>query len=199
MLSFDDKLLADFADSFLGYGRLEASTWLIGMEEGGGGSFEEIDQHLNVWAGREKRPLEDLFEYHKAINVDNWFTGPRPRLQPTWAGLIRILFGLRGEAASNESIRNHQKHIFGRATGDERLMELFPLPSPSTQHWLYAEHSNLLWLANRATYKSYQATRRDAESGRNWISIILKRLCSTAFSIKTTGGESRKRSLVRAT
>jgi len=49
MLSFEENLLAKFADSFLGYGRLEAITWFIGMKEDGGGSFEEIEQLLNVW------------------------------------------------------------------------------------------------------------------------------------------------------
>src|SRR5260370_3072873 len=45
-------------------------------------------------------------------------------------------------------------------------MELLPLPVPSTQHWLYARHSKLHWLADREMYVRFQAPRRARRIGK---------------------------------
>ncbi len=167
---FDDLTLGEFAESFLGYGNVNAPVWFIGMEEGGGGSFGEISKRVNVWTERGKHPLEDIFAYHSAISLDQWFSGPRPKLQSTWSGLIRLQFGLTGKDPAlmgiheqTELIRDYQQNHLGRSTGAERLMELLPLPSPSNQAWLYAKHSRLPWLANRARYMDFQAPLRAAK------------------------------------
>jgi hypothetical protein len=60
-----------------------------------------------------------------------------------------------------ELVRDYQRNRLGRSNGDERLMELLPLPSPSSEQWRYAVHSRLPWLANRKVYTDYQAPRRE--------------------------------------
>lgn len=42
------------------------------------------------------------------------------------------------------------------------MLELLPLPSPSTNHWLYAQHSELAQLSSREIYRSHYAAKRAA-------------------------------------
>src|SRR5260370_17979811 len=58
-----------------------------------------------------------------------------------------------------ELVRDYQRNRLGRSNEDERLMELLPLPSPSSEQWRYPAHSRLPWLANRKVYTHYQAPR----------------------------------------
>jgi hypothetical protein len=44
--TFNDGLLKDFAHKFYGYGSWRAPIWFIGMEEGGGKTFQEIKGSL---------------------------------------------------------------------------------------------------------------------------------------------------------
>ena len=39
---FNDQLLSEYADTFLGYGNQNGKFCFIGLEEGIGGSFEDI-------------------------------------------------------------------------------------------------------------------------------------------------------------
>jgi hypothetical protein len=57
---FDDQLLSEFVQNFYGYGNYSGQFWFIGMEEGGGNSFSEINTRLAVWANRGRNELEDL-------------------------------------------------------------------------------------------------------------------------------------------
>jgi hypothetical protein len=164
---FNDPALEDYATNFLGYGRLDAPAWFIGMEEGGGNSFEEVARRIEAWADLGRNSVEDIYCYHLAIGIQEWFAGPRPKLQSTWGALARIQLGLQGgnpkefsQGTLRELVRDYQKNRLGRSDGNERLMELLPLPSPSTQHWLYALHSKLYWLADRNAYVQFQAPQR---------------------------------------
>ncbi|MGB7412652.1 MAG: hypothetical protein WA902_00450 [Thermosynechococcaceae cyanobacterium] len=149
---FDDKLLSDFVQNFYGYGNYSGQFWFIGMEEGGGNSFPEINTRLTAWANRGKSELEDLAEYHNDIGVMNWFTD-KPKLQPTWNKLIRILLSSSGKLPTTEQVREYQKTLLGRLIGDTSLLELLPLPSPSIGQWLYAQYSQLPYLEDREAYR----------------------------------------------
>ncbi len=149
---FDDQLLDAFVRNFYGYGNYSGQLWFIGMEEGGGNSFTEVAKRLNAWADRGRCELEDLAEYHAAIGITYLFND-RPKLQPTWNKLIRILLSSHGQTPATEQVREYQRASLGRLDGDTCLLELLPLPSPSTGHWLYARHSRLPYLANRKTYR----------------------------------------------
>ena len=157
--SFDDPLLHDFMQTFYGYGNFQGAYWFIGMEEGGGDSFEEVTRRLDVWQRRGRRTLEDVAGYHLELGISYPFTG-KARLQPTWAKLIRVLLSAEGQTPTKEDVRAYQHHQWARSTSNVCLLELLPLPSPSTQHWLYAEHSHLPELSSRERYQAAWTPRR---------------------------------------
>jgi hypothetical protein len=43
----NDQLLAEYIRTFCGYGDYSGAWWLVGMEEGGGNTTEEIDTRLH--------------------------------------------------------------------------------------------------------------------------------------------------------
>lgn len=156
---FDDELLHDFMYGFYGYGNYGGDYWFVGMEEGGGNSFENICQRLQDWNRRGRLELEDIVKYHAEIAADRYF-GSHPKLQPTWNRLIRIELSAKGQETHTENVRLYQKEHLGRHTSSNCLVELLPLPSPSIGHWLYAQHSQLPQLASREAYANYCAPRR---------------------------------------
>lgn len=149
---FDDQLLSEFVQNFYGYGNYSGQFWFIGMEEGGGNSFSEINTRLAVWANRGRNELEDLAEYHKDIGLMDWFN-EKPKLQSTWNKLIRILLSSSGKMPTTEQVREYQKTLLGRLIGNTCLLELLPLPSPSIGQWLYSKYSQLPHLKDRETYR----------------------------------------------
>ena len=156
---FDDHLLHDFMDTFYGYGNYAGDYWFVGMEEGGGDSFNNIVQRLQAWHQRGRLELEDVAVYHAEIGEEWWFS-PQPKLQPTWNRLIRIELSAKGQDVHTEHVRAYQKEHWGRLNGTNCLVELLPLPSPSLGHWLYAEHSQLPYLVSRDTYTKHYAESR---------------------------------------
>ena len=63
---FNDQLLSEYADTFLGYGNQNGKFCFIGLEEGIGGSFEdcfkEVNSKITSWEKRGKKQLEDCRE-----------------------------------------------------------------------------------------------------------------------------------------
>lgn len=159
--TFDDALLEDFANQHYGFGNFQGGFWFVGMEEGGGESFEDIERRLQTWRKRGRLELDDVAEYHMEMGITYLFR-ERPRIQTTWGGLIRILLAARGETPTTDTIREYQRDRLGRATGETCLLELLPLPSPSTKHWLYGAHSKLPYLADRQAYRRALLTKRMA-------------------------------------
>ena len=157
----DDQILGKFIHNFYGYGNYLARYWFIGMEEGGGNSVEEINRRLNAWHERGKFELEDVAEYHFAIGIPEHFRDAA-KLQPTWNRLIRILLSAQGEPGGTEDVREYQKSSLGRLKGDSCLLELLPLPSPSTDKWLYGQHSSIPYLESRELYSQTCTTFRAA-------------------------------------
>ncbi len=156
---FDDQLLQAFIDGFYGYGNYAGDYWFIGMEEGGGNSFADVAQRLSDWDSRGRNELEDIADYHAAIGAPRFF-GDHPKLQPTWKKLIRVLLTAEGRDVQVEDVRTYQQQRLGRHTSNNCLLELMPLPSPSTGHFLYAQHSRLANLANRTVYMQRYAALR---------------------------------------
>jgi hypothetical protein len=158
---FDDQLLDEFVHNFYGYGNYCGRFWFIGMEEGGGATFSEVANRLEAWTRRDRREIDDVAEYLAAIGI-TYLHNNRPRLQSTWSGLIRILLSSEGQVPTTEQVREYQRISLGRLTGNTYLAELFPLPSPSLGHWLYAQHSALPYLVDRKTYRQHCFTFRSA-------------------------------------
>ena len=156
---FDDQLLQDYMNGFYGYGSYSGDFWFVGMEEGSTGRFDEICRRITGWSRRGRSELEDVVDYHNSIGISGLFE-PSSRIQPTWGGLIKIILSAQGQDINRESVRRFQQSLLGRKEGNNCLLELLPLPSPSTGDWLYARHSRLPELVSRQTYMGYYARRR---------------------------------------
>jgi hypothetical protein len=154
MALLDDAAVAAFIATFYGYGNWSAPVWFVGMEEGGGGTAEEIARRIAAWHQRGESELEDLVEYHEAIGVIRHF-GAQPALQSTWSKLIRILFAMHGQTPTNDDLRRVQADRFGRRSGDTALLELLPLPSPGTNRWPYAQLTTIPYLSTRDAYVAH--------------------------------------------
>lgn len=154
----DQQLLQTFMSSFYGYGSWRAKYWFIGMEEGGGDSEEEIDRRVMTWQLRGSQPLEDMHTYHADIGVTR-HSGPDAKIQRTWGKLVRVVLAAEGMESNRESVRKYQSAQLGSATGETLLIELLPLPSPSTGHWLFSS-AGIPDLATRDRYRAVMTPRR---------------------------------------
>jgi hypothetical protein len=159
MLSNHDDLFGDFADQFYGYGNYEGRFWFVGMEEGGGNTIDAIEAQLSAWKSRGRRELEDLVTFNADLHEERFFS-ERATLQPTWNKLIRILLSAEGQDVQREHVRLYQRVSLGRPQGANCLIELLPLPSPSTNHWIYADYSRLPQLISREKYRDYYLPAR---------------------------------------
>jgi len=157
---FDTQLVTDFIDTFYGYSTYDAPFWFVGMEEGGGKTPEANAARIASWQRRGRPELTDLYEYHEGIAVPRWFTN-HPPIQSTWGKLIRLLLAARGQQSiTPDDVRYYQRDHLGRSSGDTCLLELLPLPSPSTGQWMYGEHADLPQLRTREAYKQYYGRPR---------------------------------------
>ena len=135
---------------FFGYGAPNATFWFVGMEEGGGDSFKEIERWLSCWDQRGRRQLEDLRAFHEAFGEHRWHL--HRQLQKTWSHLIRIYLSANFRSTEEDVVCEYQVEKLGRDGEDTALLELFPLPSPSTSSWHYGTWSTLDALASRESY-----------------------------------------------
>ena len=148
----DLKTLRSFCEGFYGYGELDAPHWFISMEEGGGTSEEEIATRIDAWIARGCLELEDLREYHHAINIDKWFR-EHPPIQRTWYATIRMLLILKGQLPSAALAQDFQRDHLARFGGNSRLSPLFPLPSKSLDDWKYASWADTDTFGDRNSYR----------------------------------------------
>jgi hypothetical protein len=65
-----------------------------------------------------------------------------------------------GQTVTTAQVREYQRSLLGRDNGKVCLLEWLPLPSPSVNHWLYAQYSRLPYLANRKAYQQECLERR---------------------------------------
>jgi hypothetical protein len=117
--------------NFVGYGRLDAPVWFLGMEEAGGGED-------NLRARLKFRTVEDCAEAHRILGITKHHWGRRV-IQRTWRGMCYIMLKLDNKATDVESIRNYQAESLGRFGGQTLLVELMPIPKSSIGAWGYEE------------------------------------------------------------
>lgn len=156
----EPELLKDFIRGFYGYGNLGAKYWFIGLEEGGGTSIDEIQHRLETWDALGRPSLADLDEFHRRAGITLW-SAPRPPLQSTWKQLIRVILAAEGRPSESEAVRTYQRNLLGRLNGESALIELMPLPSPSTAQWLYGT-AGLEMIRDRASYSAAILSQRIA-------------------------------------
>lgn len=148
-----DKDLKMYMENFFGYGDLQAPVWFIGMEEGGGNSFENISRRLKAWRNFGSSTVLDLAEFHKEIGEANYFENENEaKLQPTWNKIIRYLLAYEKNSSNTKNVRKFQVNRLGRFGSGTCLLELMPLPSPKISDWLYKDFSDLPELTSREYY-----------------------------------------------
>ncbi len=161
----NDAALTDYCNKFLGFGRWEAPIWFIGIEEAGGRSVEDVDNRMRAWDEHGRKPLEDAPRFYPASGNTIWHAA-NAEIQPTWRQLIRMVLLAQGKGDTENEILSYQRGQLGAADGETCLMELFPLPSPKTEDWKYAEWSTLSWLRSRSHYVQAMRARRENELRR---------------------------------
>lgn len=116
--------------SFLGYGRLDAPVWFLGMEEAGGG-----EDNLRVRSTFDQ--VEDLREAHMKLGITHHHEGKR-RIQRTWNMMCEFMLRIEGNTSpTTEDRRTYQGDHLGRVHGDSLILELLPIPKPRTSSWDY--------------------------------------------------------------
>jgi hypothetical protein len=117
--------------NFVGYGRLAAPVWFIGLEEGGG-SEEGLLARVHF------DQVMDCAEAHCRLDIRHFHDGPSPRLQRTWAAMCSVMLELTGDVNEDrDTIRRYQAEQLGSADGATLLAELLPLPKKSVRDWPY--------------------------------------------------------------
>jgi len=122
---------------FIGYGRLCADVWFLGMEEGMEKSMEEgggVEE--NIRTRLEFKQVEDCAEAHKILGITKYHWGKKI-IQRTWRGMCYIMLSLEGKPVDKESIRNYQADHLGRFHGKSLMCELMPIPNRRTKDWGY--------------------------------------------------------------
>lgn len=153
-------VLENFMAKFWGYGTFEAPIWMVGMEESCGKT--DVPKRVVAWHQRGQKALEDAADYHREIGVTKLFLSGAP-LQRTWSKLIKTYLAAHGWETYSAETRRFQTEILGRsdpAAIKTCLLELMPLPSPSTKKWLIKDHTNIPYLQTRAEYFSRVAPDR---------------------------------------
>jgi hypothetical protein len=154
------ELIENRIENFWGYGNLKSDVWFIGMEEGFGGTLDDLKARFEKTQNRSvidiKNDMTDVDDHMK------WFSS-KPNIQRTWSKLILILLAINYKKYNpdNEEIRSFQKNLFGRLEGNHCLLEFMPLPSKSTkpQDWIYNQF-NVNYLITRKTYIASITPRR---------------------------------------
>ena len=116
---------------FVGYGRLDAPVWFLGMEEAGGGE-------QNIRTRLKFRTVEDCAEAHRTLGIIHRHWGKRV-IQRTWRGMCYIMLRLENKPVDTESIREYQAESLGRNGGQTLLVELMPIPKHNIGAWGYEE------------------------------------------------------------
>lgn len=153
MAACDEQLMLDYATKFLGYGSLNSPLWLIGPEAGGGGTIQEIQERISVWEKRGRRETEDLQSYHAALSLAEKCDWSR-NIQPTWGALIRVVLSMHDvDTIDRAVIVEFQKSKLGKLGGQNALLDLSQLSSPSNSGWIFGE-CGISWLKSREEYEA---------------------------------------------
>ena len=121
-------------------------------EAGGGQTISEVRQRALVWSKRGRKETEDLHGYHADLGLPAKFDSTR-NIQATWGPLIRVILAFDGNRADTEDVREFQKHKFGRADGQNSVLDLSQLSSPSMSDWKIRD-CGVGWLTTREEFET---------------------------------------------
>ena len=147
-------MLKHFINTFYGSGNYDGDYWFVGMEEGGGNNLDQAQKRIQTWQDLGETELVDIFDFHSRINYLEYFTNP-VKMQRTWMQEARIVLAAKGQPCETEDVRKYQRDEIGRKDKETCLLELLPMPSPSTSIWHYNKWTALPFLQNRQTYQDH--------------------------------------------
>lgn len=152
-------ILQNRIKNFWGYGNLAGKTWLVGMEEGHSGEWEELIQRL---AHTSERAVYDIvLDMTHVPEHMSWFAPAAPT-QSTYRRYIFLLLYLEsGKVPTIEAIRDMQINSFARKGSEHAVLELMPLPARSIKKsdWLYVK-SGVPFLDSREEYLMHYKPER---------------------------------------
>ncbi len=152
----NQPLIQAFMRDFYGYGTLEAPYWLIGIEEAGDGSTEDLSSRLTAWDRHGRPEIDDLSDFCRDAGIHISRTTP----QRTWRPLIHLMLAAKGEPISSSSVLDYQLTRLGRGDGETCLLELLPLPKRNANDWPYGGWTDLPELSSRSTYENQVTEKR---------------------------------------
>lgn len=155
------RLITDFMNDFYGYGNPKGAYWFIGMEEGCGPDWDiHARPRFEQWRVRGRRQTEHLRDFHFAIGVKQYWeadAGRQVKVQFTWRRLIETVLAAECEDMTEERVAEYQATELGTLDGNNCLLELLPLPSPSLTRFGYRHLANEAYpyFASRSLYRRY--------------------------------------------
>ena len=84
--------------NFVGYGKLNADVWFLGMEEAG-------DGESNIRSRLKFRQVDDCAEVHKILGIVKHHSGKKI-IQRTWRGMCYIMLRLEGQPVDAETVHS---------------------------------------------------------------------------------------------
>jgi len=126
---------------FLGYGRLSAPVWFIGIEEGLGG-MTPTDERWNLRARAAFEKTMDLHEAHKSLHKGGRPIAieSKPPSTQVWKYMAKMMLADNGERdwKNQQSVEEYIQFQLGRSNGQTFLTELSPIPARGTAHKKWA-------------------------------------------------------------
>lgn len=153
-MNLNDELLQHFMTTFYGSGNYAGDYWFVGMEEGGGNDLTQLTSRINAWTELGETELVDIFDFHLRIGYPDYFKDP-VKSQRTWMQQARIVLASTGLPSDTPAVKAYQRDVIGRKTSETCLLELLPLPSPSTAVWNYRDWSDIPFLKDRIAYREF--------------------------------------------
>jgi hypothetical protein len=139
---------------FVGYGRLDAPLWFLGMEESVN-VLTDLEQSL---AAREGfGTTQDLAEGQRVLGLP---LDERRRLNLVWhfmAKLARCVVDLATDWDDTQLAAHYVRQRLGRRDGETLLGELLPLPKRGSSQW---PPEYLRWYPSRVVYEEQVAPLR---------------------------------------
>jgi hypothetical protein len=134
-------------ETFIGFGRPEASVYFIGLEEG-------LQRSADLTREMEERSsyeqFMDLAEVQVKLGESSIYFGEDAVSQRTWRPMCDLMLRKSGAIPTLAARRKYQAERLGRRDGDTLLAELLPYPHSDTSQWLYADLSRF---ASREDYE----------------------------------------------
>jgi len=67
----------------------------------------------------------------------------------------RIVLASKGMPSSTLDVKIYQRDVIGREDSETCLLEILPLPSPSTSEWNYGKWTDISYLQTREIYREF--------------------------------------------